>query len=82
MIKDEKAEVLERAGFYRRAAERWLEVFIKCNTEEQLWIIRRRNKCLAQARRKVTGPESYSDIRRAALALQRRMGMKPGWIKS
>ncbi|ENV3442802.1 PerC family transcriptional regulator [Salmonella enterica] len=30
MIHDEKAEKLEQAGFYRRAAVRWLTVLDNC----------------------------------------------------
>ncbi|EIV7690293.1 PerC family transcriptional regulator [Salmonella enterica] len=31
MIHDEKAEKLEQAGFYRRAAVRWLTVLDNCH---------------------------------------------------
>ncbi|GBU14387.1 transcriptional regulator PchE [Enterobacterales bacterium] len=50
MIKDDKAEALEKAGLYRRAASRWLEVFdLRQMETEREWLTRRRNECIRNA---------------------------------
>ncbi|HFD1506871.1 TPA: PerC family transcriptional regulator, partial [Escherichia coli] len=43
MIRDDKAEALENSGLWRRAAERWGELFRQAKTdEERLYITQRR----------------------------------------
>lgn len=50
MIHDEKAEELEQAGLYRRAAARWLTVLDGCRDEDSReWAARQRLRCLQQA---------------------------------
>ena len=75
MVRDSKAELLEKKGFYRRAADRWKEVMMLCgqNDAEREWIKQRRNKCQKLARR-VPSPEvSYSDFRRAVVETEKKM---------
>lgn len=76
MVKDEKAEFLERAGLFRRAADRWLQILPEHNTKCQEWIIQRRNDCILKGRRlkKVT-KDNFVDVSRAASALQKKMGL-------
>ncbi|RNW11264.1 PerC family transcriptional regulator [Morganella morganii subsp. morganii] len=61
MINDTKAESLENARLYYRAARRWLEVFDRCQDEQRRnYAIEQRERCLilagnpaeAKARRK------------------------------
>ncbi|HAT3810037.1 PerC family transcriptional regulator [Morganella morganii] len=50
MIKDSKAEALEEAGLYYRAARRWLEVFDRCEDEQgRNYAIEQRERCLTLA---------------------------------
>ncbi len=67
MAHDEKAEELERAGLWRRAARRWLEVMDICSdTRVKEYIMIRRNQCLAIA---------SEDIPRLKRQLERRYYM-------
>jgi len=75
MVKDSKAEALENAGQYRRAASRWLEVMTTSNAKEQEWILRRRSACLEKARRPKPERESLGGVGRAATLLQMKMGL-------
>ncbi|EEO4123689.1 PerC family transcriptional regulator, partial [Salmonella enterica] len=51
MVKDEKAESLEKASLYHSAASRWLIVLNQCtNQSERIWVSRRRSLCLIKAR--------------------------------
>lgn len=76
MIIDEKAEALERAGLYRRASARWLEVFDRSVSEkERDWIRQRRNDCLRQKIPKPLALDTFSDVRRAASETQTKMGI-------
>lgn len=75
MVRDSKAEALEAAGLFRRAAARWLELFSVCGVKEQEWVVRRRNECLARVKQKVIKKDNFSDIGRAASALQKKMGI-------
>lgn len=53
MVKDEKAESLEKACLYHRVASRWLIVLNQCtNQSDKLWVSRRRSLCLRKARQK------------------------------
>ncbi|AXD45360.1 PerC family transcriptional regulator [Salmonella enterica] len=53
MVKDEKAESLEKASLYHSAASRWLIVLNQCtNQSERIWVSRRRSLCLIKARQK------------------------------
>lgn len=50
MIKDSKAEALEEAGLYYRAARRWLEVFDRCQDERsRSYAVYQRERCLTLA---------------------------------
>jgi hypothetical protein len=50
VIKDSKAEALEEAGLYYRAARRWLEVFDRCEDEQgRNYAIEQRERCLTLA---------------------------------
>ncbi|MGR7121435.1 PerC family transcriptional regulator [Klebsiella aerogenes] len=52
MVHDTIAESLEISGLWRRAAARWLDVLMQCQTEEQRdWVRKRRNFCLSNTRR-------------------------------
>ncbi|TXE24601.1 PerC family transcriptional regulator [Serratia marcescens] len=79
MVKDVTAEALEQAGLDRRAARRWLEVLAHCTPDEQEWVVRRRNACLARARRARPGRDNFEEVKRAAAALQDRMGLRPSF---
>ncbi|HAK1936996.1 TPA: PerC family transcriptional regulator [Salmonella enterica] len=53
MVKDEKAESLEKASLYYSAASRWLIVLNQCtNQSERILVSRRRSLCLVKARQK------------------------------
>lgn len=72
MIYDEKAEKLEQAGLYRRAAARWLTVPDRCrDASSREWIARRCLWCIAP--RPVT--DTLCDVHRAATELQKNMGL-------
>lgn len=52
MIRDDKAEELENSGLWRRAAERWGELFRQAKSdEERHYITQRRAQCTAKATR-------------------------------
>ncbi|EMQ8410658.1 TPA: PerC family transcriptional regulator [Escherichia coli] len=52
MIHDDKAEALENSGLWRRAAERWGELFRQAKSdEERHYITQRRAQCTAKATR-------------------------------
>ncbi|MDF1896748.1 PerC family transcriptional regulator [Rahnella contaminans] len=80
MVIDDKAEALENAGLYRRAAARWLEVFDRRVSEkERDWIRQRRNECLRKRVKPPVRVDNFSDVRRAADATQKKMGIaRPG----
>lgn len=76
MIIDERAEALEQAGFYRRAAARWLIVFDRCMDEKvRDWIRQRRNACLRNKIKPAIVVDNFGDVRRAASETQKRMGI-------
>ncbi|EDR5176290.1 TPA: ANR family transcriptional regulator [Salmonella enterica] len=76
MIHDEKAEKLEQAGFYRRAAVRWLTVLDNCrDTLSREWVTRRRLWCLQQAETRRPLTDTFGDVRKAATELQKSMGI-------
>lgn len=53
MVKDEKAEFLEKACLYHGAASRWLVVLNHCTSQsEKIWISERLNICLEKAKRR------------------------------
>ncbi|EGY1755546.1 PerC family transcriptional regulator [Salmonella enterica] len=65
MIYDEKAEKLEQAGFYRRAAARWLTVLDNCQDGlSREWV----------TRRPLT--DTFGDVCKAATELQKSMGLR------
>ncbi|ECI0840254.1 PerC family transcriptional regulator [Salmonella enterica subsp. diarizonae] len=76
MIHDEKAKKLEQAGLYRRAAARWPTVLDGCrDASSREWVARQRLRCLqlAETPRPVT--DTFGDVRQAATALQKKMGL-------
>jgi len=76
-VRDARAEALEAAGLYRRAARRWLEVFDKRVADaERDWLRQRRNACLRRMPVPKTARDalSYREVSRAADATLRRMG--------
>ncbi|EAB7739597.1 PerC family transcriptional regulator [Salmonella enterica] len=76
MIHDEKAEELEQAGLYRRAAARWLTVLDGCRDEDSReWAARQRLRCLQQAETPRPVTDTFGDVRQAATALQKKMGL-------
>ncbi len=76
MIHDEKAEKLEQAGLYRRAAARWLTVLDGCRDEDSReWAARQRLRCLQQAETPRPVTDTFGDVRLAATALQKKMGL-------
>ena len=83
MVKDDKAEALEDAGLFRRAAARWLCVMQKCQTERQRdYVLIRRKQCIEKVKSK-SGPEvdSFRGLDAAATRLQKEMGIhKPGGV--
>ncbi|ECU9385519.1 TPA: PerC family transcriptional regulator [Salmonella enterica subsp. diarizonae serovar 61:l,v:z35] len=80
---DVVAEALERAGLYRRAARRWLEVLDECPPGEgREWLAARRHRCLTRAGRPEPEPERSGDVCRAASETQKQMGLRgqsPGY---
>ncbi|EBP0138584.1 PerC family transcriptional regulator [Salmonella enterica] len=76
MIHDEKAEKLELAGLYRRAAARWLTVLDGCrDASSREWVARRRLWCPEQAETPRPLTDTFGDVRQAATALQKKMGL-------
>ncbi|EBZ1027474.1 PerC family transcriptional regulator [Salmonella enterica] len=76
MIHDEKAEKLEQAGLYRRAAARWLTVLDGYRDEDaREWAARQRLRCLQQAETPRPVTDTFGDVRQAATALQKKMGL-------
>lgn len=76
MIYDEKAEKLEQAGLYRRAAARWLTVLDQCrDVSSREWIARRRLWCTEQAETPRPVTDTFGDVRQAATELQKSMGL-------
>ncbi|ECA3794520.1 PerC family transcriptional regulator [Salmonella enterica subsp. enterica] len=76
MIYDEKAEKLEQAGLYRRAAARWLTVLDRCrDAPSREWIARRRLCCIEQAETPRPVTDTFGDVHRAATELQKSMGL-------
>ncbi|NNS06686.1 PerC family transcriptional regulator [Erwinia sp. JH02] len=83
MVTDIIAEALESAGFYRRAARRWLEVFDqRKSTTERDWIRQRRNRCLLQMEKPTRNDVSLRDVGKAATEAQRRMGIAPSFSQA
>lgn len=76
MVRDEKAEKLEHAGLYRRAACRWLDVLKTCKEEhEREWIVSHRAEIQAKVKPVTVVTDNFSDVTRAAAATQDRMGL-------
>ncbi|MGR7522431.1 PerC family transcriptional regulator [Klebsiella aerogenes] len=75
-VADKVAEDLEKAGLYRRAATRWLEVFFECPGDaERDWVSRRRRECLARLRVFKVDDDGYLNVYRAVRALHSKMGL-------
>ncbi|EOF5135394.1 PerC family transcriptional regulator [Salmonella enterica] len=76
MIYDEKAEKLEQAGLYRRAAARWLTVLDRYrDAPSREWIARRRLWCIEQTETPRSVTDTFGDVHRAATELQKSMGL-------
>ncbi|WP_252098083.1 PerC family transcriptional regulator [Escherichia coli] len=77
MIRDDKAEALENSGLWRRAAERWGELFRQAKTdEERHYITQRRAQCTAKATRpKTTEWGHVCAVRAAATRTLKDMGI-------
>lgn len=77
-MSDSVAEALEAAGFYRRAARRWLEVLDQCRgCEERTWLAGRRRQCMEKIRKPELTAERFGEVCRAASDTQKRMGIRP-----
>lgn len=76
MYQDEKAERLEKKGLYRRAADRWLDVFMFSeSTAERESAKAHRQRCLALAKLPPLKPDCFMDVSRAAAVTQEKMGL-------
>ena len=77
MVKDDKAEALECAGLFRRAAARWLCVMQECQTDSQRdYVFMRRKQCIDKVKSKpVPREDSYKGLDEAATRLQKEMGI-------
>lgn len=76
-INDTLAEKLEQAGLWRRAAARWLDVMLMCETDTlRDQVRRRRNACLSRLSSPVLDKKlDIHGINRAASLTQDRMGL-------
>lgn len=75
-IRDAQAEMLEAAGFWRRAASRWLEVMKWCETDAQReWASQRRRYCYSRIQQPVSEKLDIHAINKAASLTQQRMGI-------
>ena len=68
------AESLEARGLYRRAANRWRELICQSYDEKERETYRSRmDKCLEAVKRPPVLPETFGDVKAAAVATQKRM---------
>ncbi len=75
-VNDLLAEELEGKGMYRRAAYRWLVVLEQCADEkDREWVALRRARCIDSARLPPARAEDFGEVRRAAGAVQKQMGL-------
>ncbi|HCN96091.1 MAG TPA: PerC family transcriptional regulator [Leclercia sp.] len=75
-VSDLLAEELEGKGLYRRAASRWLVVLEQCADEkDREWVALRRARCIDSARLPPARAEDFGEVRRAAGAVQKQMGL-------
>ncbi|MHB9347072.1 MULTISPECIES: PerC family transcriptional regulator [Enterobacter] len=71
MVKDSKAEELEAKGLYRRAARRWQDVMMtRARSDEQEWVRRRCDSCLAKLKSQAVKADDYGDLHKAATGTQ------------
>ncbi|HFK5791100.1 TPA: PerC family transcriptional regulator [Enterobacter asburiae] len=76
MIYDEKAEELEKKGYYRRAAARWSEVMHLCRSDFERSEARyKRDMCIKKVKKPEVKRENFGGIHRAATETQHRMGI-------
>lgn len=79
MITDEIAEQLERAGLYRRAANRWTDVqmYYSISDSERNEARMRRNACINKIRMQKTLKREVrmAELYRAVNKLHRKMGL-------
>ncbi|MBF4114202.1 PerC family transcriptional regulator [Enterobacter cloacae] len=81
-VHDPAALRLERAGLWRRAAARWLDVMqhVELTDAQREWVCHRRRFCRLQLPcTEVPEPLDVVAINRAATAALKRMGPKPVW---
>ncbi|KNC92904.1 PerC family transcriptional regulator [Trabulsiella odontotermitis] len=80
MVNDAVAEKLEKAGLWRRAAARWLEVMDLCDTDAQReWVSQKRRQCYSNIEQPVAEQLNISALSRAATQAQDKMGIRqPG----
>lgn len=77
MATDTKAEQLEEQGLWRRAAARWLDVMNEAQTDSQRErIARRRERCLANAKRPPKKRETFCELQDAVNKAIDDMGIK------
>lgn len=77
-VNDVIAQKLEAAGFWRRAADRWLEVMVfnSLSDAQREWIRSRRKYCLLETvGRRREDSLNVMEILRAAKITQKRMGL-------
>ncbi|HAV9619551.1 TPA: PerC family transcriptional regulator [Escherichia coli] len=77
MIKDKKAEELERKGLWRRAARRWLELSCAAHrTEmEKKLIIERHQYCMSMIHSPQKEKHDFSALKEAINRTSREMGL-------
>lgn len=77
-VEDSRAEMLEKAGLWRRASGRWLDVMqsFQLTDGQRDWIRMRRKYCLSRVTR-IEPPKflDTAEINRAARKVQEQMGL-------
>ncbi|EEF4509061.1 PerC family transcriptional regulator [Salmonella enterica] len=78
-MNDPLALQLEKEGLWRRAAQRWSEVMIYVVSEEDIRLIRRRQKaCIEKSRMPVPEKLNCTDVLSAATGALTSMGLQLG----
>lgn len=76
-VKDAVAEKLEDAGFWRRAAARWLVVMQKrCTDDELEWLCQRRRYCYSRITAPAPCKIDFRAINHAASQTLKQMGLE------
>ncbi|KLF28695.1 hypothetical protein YA29_16340 [Klebsiella aerogenes] len=77
LVKNKKAEELEKKGLWRRAATHWLTTMQQCHTsEEQDWVRRRRNYCLSKITKRKHSNLDIRELNQAASLVLQQMGSR------